>query len=211
MSPEFLQAKNVNANLEQIRKTIRKSVALADMLGVKPKLRRALHALMQTSDPEVPENEYESHTGEIVEVLEDLKKDFEANKEEKEEEGKKAKESHDELIEKKRSALDTAGGQKTDAEEAIDECKTTITEAKETLLQAERDLKDDQAYMQELTQRCETKAKEWDQRSVMRGNEIEALTKALDILEGAKGTLPGKKKDLLLQDNGEQSSTAVAP
>lgn len=211
MSPEFLQAKNVNANLEQIRKTIRKSVALADMLGVKPKLRRALHALMQTSDPEVPENEYESHTGEIVEVLEDLKKDFEANKEEKEEEGKKAKESHDELMEKKTSAMDTADGQKTDAEEAIEECKTTITEATETLIQAQKDLEDDQAYLKDLTKRCETKAKEWDQRSAMRANEIEALSKALDIIKGAKGKLPGKKKDLLLQDRGEQSSIAVSP
>merc|ERR1719379_1519496 len=101
------------------------------MIGVKPRLRRALNALMQTSDPEVPEQDYEFHSQEILDVLDELKKDFEANKEEKLEESEKAKETHDKLMEKKQSSLETADGQKTDAEEAIDECKEKITEATE--------------------------------------------------------------------------------
>jgi len=67
------------ADFEKLRKMIRKSVALADMLGVKPKLLRAVHALMQTSEPEVPENDYEFHSQEILDVLDELKKDFQAN------------------------------------------------------------------------------------------------------------------------------------
>ena len=36
--------------------------------------------------------------------------------------------------------------------------------------------------MKDLTAQCELKAKEWDQRSVMRGNELKALEKAIDIV-----------------------------
>ena len=35
-----------------------------------------------------------------------------------------------------------------------------------------------------ITATCEMKAKEWDQRSVSRGGEIEAISKALEILTG---------------------------
>lgn len=78
-------------DFNKLRKMIRKSVALADMLGVKPKLRRAVHALMQTSDPEAPEGDYEFHSQEILDVLDELKKDFQANLDEKIEEGKKSR------------------------------------------------------------------------------------------------------------------------
>ena len=37
-------------------------------------------------------------------------------------------------------------------------------------------------YLKDLTAQCELKAKEWDQRSVMRGNELKALEKAIDIV-----------------------------
>jgi len=191
-------------DFNKLRKMIRKSVALADMLGVKPKLRRAVHALMQTSDPEAPEGDYEFHSQEILDVLDELKKDFQANLDEKIEEGKKAGDNHDKLMEKKQDALETADGQKTDAEEAIEECKRQISEAKEALAQAEKELKDDQTYLKDITKRCESKAKEWDQRASMRAMEVEAFTKALEILEGAVGKIPEKPKEFLQKkDEGE--------
>merc|ERR1719326_1981474 len=36
--------------------------------------------------------------------------------------------------------------------------------------------------MKDLTERCELKAREWDQRSQMRAGEVKALTMALDII-----------------------------
>lgn len=213
LTPKLLQLSHLGkADFEQVRKTVRKSAALADMLGVKPKLRRAVHALLQTSeDREVPENDYEFHSQEILDVLDELKKDFQANLDEKIEEGDAAKKAHDELMEKKQAELDTADGSKTDAEEAIDECKRQITEATEALIAAEKDLKDDQTYLKDLTERCESKAKEWDQRASMRAKEVEAITKALEIIEGgAKGKLPKKApEDFLQSKDNDDMSTAV--
>jgi len=119
-------------------------------------------------------------------------------------------------MEKKQSALETADGQKTDAEEAIEECKQQISEAKEALLQAEKELKDDQLYLKDLTERCEAKAKEWDQRASMRANEVKAFTMALEILEDAKGTMPDKPekpKEEFLQnkEDGESSVVEAGP
>jgi len=37
--------------------------------------------------------------------------------------------------------------------------------------------------MTDLTKRCEVRAQDWDQRTQMRGKEVQALTQALDILK----------------------------
>ena len=44
-------------------------------------------------------------------------------------------------------------------------------------------LNDDRVYLKDLTEKCETKAKLWDQRSQMRADELSALTQALSVLE----------------------------
>jgi len=44
-------------------------------------------------------------------------------------------------------------------------------------------MKDDEAYLKDLTERCEMKANEWDPRSQMRSDEVTALTKALEIIQ----------------------------
>merc|ERR1719213_567169 len=45
-------------------------------------------------------------------------------------------------------------------------------------------LKDDELYLKDLTSKCELKAREWDQRSQMRSEEVTALTAALKIIKG---------------------------
>merc|ERR1719428_345470 len=44
-------------------------------------------------------------------------------------------------------------------------------------------LKDDELYMKDLTTKCELKAREWDQRSQMRSEEVTALTAAIKIIK----------------------------
>merc|ERR1719272_2132205 len=45
-------------------------------------------------------------------------------------------------------------------------------------------LKDDELYLKDLTSKCELKAREWDQRSQMRAEEVTALAAALKIIKG---------------------------
>jgi len=68
--------------------------------------------------------------------------------------------------------------------ESIENLKVEIAQARENLVNAEGALKDDQLYLKDLTERCEARAKDWDQRSAMRAGELTALTEALTILKG---------------------------
>merc|ERR1719379_1163779 len=50
-------------------------------------------------------------------------------------------------------------------------------------------LNDDRVYLKDLTEKCETKAKLWDQRSQMRADELSALTQALSVLESSVASM----------------------
>merc|ERR1712224_73574 len=64
----------------------------------------------------------------------------------------------------------------------IAQLKIEISDARSDLINTESVLKDDQLYLKDLTAQCESRAKDWDQRSELRANEIEALSKAISIL-----------------------------
>lgn len=66
---------------------------------------------------------------------------------------------------------------------SIDGLEADFAGAKETLIETEAMLKDDQTYLKDLTERCEARAKDWDQRSQQRNDEVTALAAALEILK----------------------------
>merc|ERR1719214_336085 len=62
-------------------------------------------------------------------------------------------------------------------------------------------LKDDELYHKDLTSKCELKAREWDQRSQMRSEEVTALTAALKIIkEGVKDNSAVNKRAFIQHD-----------
>merc|ERR1719305_1488005 len=85
---------------------------------------------------------------------------------------------------------------KTKLEEKIGIEKDSITTKDEELAQTEKTLgtksteltetkalkKDAETYLKDLTEQCERKAREWDQRSSMRKGELAALDKALELM-----------------------------
>merc|ERR1719235_112644 len=174
--------------LVEIKRTIRRSLALAEVLGLDlgPKRKRAINALLQVDQPEAPEGDYEFHSQGIIDILKDLDVKFNEDREEKIEEEDKAKKAHEDLMAEKEAAKKTAEEGKLKAEEAIADHKAKIAEAKQALTDAEAALKDDQLYLKDLTARCELKAKEWDQRSTGRADELTALKAALKVISGAK-------------------------
>merc|ERR1719333_1754517 len=105
--------------------------------------------------------------------------------------------------------LEDAEADKIETEEAIATLQEEIAEAKENLVTAEAQLKDDQLYLKDLTERCEVKAKEWDQRSQMRADELTALTKALEIIKGVEG-LEAERAMFLLQGKGASADDEKA-
>merc|ERR1719478_318017 len=93
--------------------------------------------------------------------------------------------------------------------------KETMATAKETSAKATADiakdtqdvtimsatLRDDQAYLLDLSAKCESRAKLWDERTAMRTEEISALGTALQILKDvdAKGDEEAPAEEGLVQ------------
>merc|ERR1719440_1476603 len=85
------------------------------------------------------------------------------------------------------------------ARESLDEKNKERTTTTESIATAQGDmtnmnavLNDDRTYLKDLTIKCELKAKQWDQRSSMRADELSAITQALTVLTGSVATQAGK-------------------
>merc|ERR1719265_1540923 len=81
-------------DLLQIKRVVRRSLALANVLDLNPKYHRAITAFLENSDSEAPETDYEFHSQGIIDILKQLKDEFEKNKEEKDTEEEKAVKVH---------------------------------------------------------------------------------------------------------------------
>jgi len=167
-----------------IKADVKKSLELAAVLNlVKTPKQKAVVAFLQTSvDPDDPEYKY--HSQGIIDVMSDLLKDFNAEKKAVDEEWAKTEKAENDLI----SDLE---GQMTENKNTIDTLKndvetltSEIAKGREELVDAESLMKDDQLYLKDLTERCEQRAGAYDQRAVMRADEIKALAEALEILKG---------------------------
>merc|ERR1719161_3082487 len=104
------------------------------------------------------------------------------------------------LIIDTKTAIENSKDQLSNTESFLAKTKAQLTETK-------ANLNDDNLYLKDLTAQCELKAKEWDQRSVMRGNELKALEQAIDIVGGSvadtQGTRGYTDNTALLQQGGK--------
>jgi len=171
-------------SLVSIKSVVRKSLLLADALDILPKSlqqRKVVTALL--AQPDVPVSDYDFHSGDIISTLEGLLNTFRDNKVQLEDDDAKAQSDYDMAKQAKLDVLKTAQTS-LDADQK-ERSKTTdeIAVANGDLTETNAILNDDRVYLKDLTAKCETKAKEWDQRSSMRADELAALTQALAVLE----------------------------
>merc|ERR1719261_5232 len=163
--------------------TIRQAAFMADAIGHSPKHQRALAALLQ-QEPEVPMQDYNFHSAEIVTTIEGLVDDFKAKiSEVKIDETKKVSE-YDMQFQADSDEKDAASKDLKDANELKAKKMEELAQAGKDLTVTQAQLTDDQAYLKDLTEKCNLKSKEWDQRSQMRQDELTALTTALTIVKG---------------------------
>jgi len=190
------------SSLAQIKTSVRKSLLMADTLGLAPKHSRVIAALLQEEEPEAPTGDGEMNSGStgIVATLEELEKDFKARKTQLDQiEGENAND-FTAVMKDKQDERSTAAEAKSTAEGDKSTADENIASATESIVLEEATLKDDELYLKDLTESCELKAREWDQRSQMRNGEVAALTKAIDVIEnGAKANESANKRALLVQ------------
>eukprot|EP00411_Alexandrium_monilatum_P045840 CAMPEP_0175466358 /NCGR_PEP_ID=MMETSP0095-20121207/70766_1 /TAXON_ID=311494 /ORGANISM="Alexandrium monilatum, Strain CCMP3105" /LENGTH=153 /DNA_ID=CAMNT_0016767703 /DNA_START=63 /DNA_END=521 /DNA_ORIENTATION=+ len=132
-------------------------------------------------DPADPLYKYHSHG--ILETLQTLKTEFTDKKTELDTEWAKTKATCDSTKQTLLSKIQANAGAMQTLETEISTLKGGIASDRTDLVNGEALLKDDQLYLKDLTERCEVRAKDWDQRSQMRADELEALSGALAILK----------------------------
>merc|ERR1719191_857766 len=95
-----------------------------------------------------------------------------------------AQQDHDKLMLSKELQIGTAEKNLQKTEETRADCTKELQGTQVDLTTTLAQLHDDQAYLKDLTAKCEDKSKEWDQRSSMRQDELSAITEALGIIKG---------------------------
>merc|ERR1719498_706779 len=114
----------------------------------------------------------------------ELDTEFHDEKDGMKDDEQKRQEEHDALVLDRELSIETAQSNLKTAEENRATTTKEIATTQQDLTLTLAQLHDDQAYIKDLTNLCEEKAKEWDQRSTMRQDELSALTQALAIIAG---------------------------
>jgi len=189
------------ASFLSVKKGVRKSIAIADALDLSPKQQRSITALLQTDADDAPEGDFAFHGDDIIATLQDLEKEFKAKKAEVDQIEGQNKKDFNEVMKSKTNEKKTAEGDKKTAEGDKDTADENIAKATEDMVKEEALLKDDELYLKDLTSKCELKAREWDQRSSMRSEEVTALTAALKIIkEGVSANSAVNKRAFIQHD-----------
>merc|ERR1719174_2447222 len=202
--------KAMKPSLAQIKSLARTSLLMADAMDMLPKSKQAhkvVTMLLSDKQPitDVPVADYTFHAGGIVETLEGLLNTFREKRTKLESDNTSAQSSYDLAMQAKNGQVDTA---QTNLEAKTKErAETTedLSTNQADLTETNAVLNDDRLYLKDLTAKCESKAKLWDQRSQMRADELTALSQALVVLEGTVND-----KASITGDGGRSASTAGA-
>merc|ERR1719207_517657 len=148
--------------------------------------KRAVTAFLATKQmPHEAKGEYEFQSGGIIDTLKDLQAKFEARKEELDTQEKTAQDAFNAAAGAKREQIETDKTSLATDEETLSTTESEIATTTEELTEEKAQLNDNNLYLKDITGQCETKAKEWDQRSKARAGELAAISKALEILGGS--------------------------
>lgn len=158
---------------------------VAKVLTGKSSNQLAMAALLQRKqgvDPEDPA--YEFHSNDIIELCEHLLGEFQDDKAELDAEYEKTHKSCVETIDSLKTELHSNKEAMAALTKDIEKLTTKIASAREKLLESQDDMKDTELYLNDLKAQCEARAKDYDQRSAERGEELDVLKQALEILTG---------------------------
>jgi hypothetical protein len=200
---------------------LQRSLALAEAMGfLKEPEQKAignLHTFLQQAsnggkrmgvDPVDPEFRY--HSQGIIDTIDNLHKEFTAEKASVDAEWAKAKKICDDTKKSLSDEMTTNAAAIVSLGEQIAVLKGQISMARADLQTTENVLKDDQLYLQDLTVQCEQRAKDWDQRSQLRADELEALSKALTILtDRVQSADVNVNKRALIQEHRSHAATSA--
>jgi len=154
-----------------------------------PSERRAARSFIQTPEDYFDatptfKQSYAPQSGEIFGILKQMKETFESNLSESQKEEMANQKAYEDLKAAKEEEI-TAGQAQTDTK--TQELATTDeknAQAKEDITGTKQSLSADEQFLMMLKEKCQMTDKEWEERQKTRQLEMEAVSKALEILSG---------------------------
>jgi chromosome segregation ATPase len=171
------------AQITSIAKTVKSASLMADALGLGSAKNQQTLAFFLQQDPSVPMEDYKFHSQSVIDTLEQLKGDFRAEKNDVDAAEVKSVAEYNALKQEKLDHIKAKNLEMDGAKKDKDKTTSEISMNTEELTTVAADLLDDQQYLKELAEVCESKAKTWDQRSRVRADELSALTAATTIVK----------------------------
>jgi len=189
---EVLSKHQGGASLLQVSSALKKVMTVHGAV-VKRTLTRAEHkaALAFIQAPEdyfdaepTFKQSYAPQSGQIFGILEQMKEEFEANLAQAQKDEAASQKAYEELKAAKEAEIAAGNAQidtKTKELAATDEKNA---QAKEDLEDTRNTLSADEEYLLNLKEKCSMTDKEWEERQKTRTLELEAVSKALEVLSG---------------------------
>merc|ERR1719258_35176 len=183
--------------LSKSQGSIPQAMMLLQQIATEHRVPDSAQDLMQTllaDDAEQPTNPpvagYESQSGGIVKIMEDLKAKFEEERAAEQKEEMEGKHSFD-MLELELEDQIAYGTKERDGKAAkANEHKATVAEAKGELATQKTIKAEAETYLADLTTQCTLKSEAFEGRQKMRAEELEAIEKAIEIISGSNSSSP---------------------
>merc|ERR1719364_662037 len=123
-------------------------------------------------------NAYEFQSGGVVEMLEKLKDKFQDEKAEL-----NGKHAYEMAAEDLHSSIDAAEKESSEKAKAKAEAEQGVAADKGDLADTTSTRDEDQKYLDGVMTQCQAKSKSYEERQTVRSEELEALTKAIEVIQ----------------------------
>jgi hypothetical protein len=183
--------------------------SVTKVLTGKSSNQKTMAALLQRKvDPDDPA--YKFHSNDIIELCEHLLDEFQGDKAELDAEYEKTHKSCVETIDSLKKELAANKEAMEQLKKDIETLTTKIAESRENLIEVTGSMKDTELYLSDLKAQCEARAKDYDQRSAERGEELNVLKNALEILTNDVAPEAAKEERAAFLQNGTAARDAPA-
>lgn len=142
---------------------------------------------------------YTSRSGSIFTLLEDLETSFRSQREQLLEGEKTSRATFELEVQSLQEQLATDGAAHTENSASLASGRARLTEDRQELAETSADLKGTQAFHDELTSACAARATAYEDIRIMRSQEIEALSTAMEIMTHGVATKVASLPPVLLR------------
>jgi len=135
---------------------------------------------------------YEFQSTSVIEMLEKLETKFNDERTQLEKEEANARHAFEMLVQDLTNSIDTSTKARNENQEEKANKQQALADAKGDLADTIATRDEDTKYLTDLTSTCQLKANEFEQRQKLRGEELDALSQALEILSNSVSPLGAK-------------------